>query len=188
MTQQFRIIHGHPDGDLMTSLLAYHWFYAAKEFHRQRSHDWKHAWKEEVIACTRVGLIHHVMHSIWASAQLLSKTFESYKDAFPQVPKTEIFSPTCSTLLVHSVWIAFFDRCLIRLPTGEHMSPQYGGAWTFESSSLTHFPTAIITSPVGPSVSMAQSSTSVYGPTQQFEQLCETEFDRVARNPREPMR
>ena len=30
MTQQFHMNHGHPDGDLMTSLLAYHWFYATR--------------------------------------------------------------------------------------------------------------------------------------------------------------
>ena len=46
--------------------------------------------------------------------------------------------------ILHSVWTAFFDRCLIKLPTGEYVSPQYGGSWTLESSSLCHHPTTII--------------------------------------------
>ena len=28
MTQQFNVNHGHPDGDLMTSILAYEWFWS----------------------------------------------------------------------------------------------------------------------------------------------------------------
>ena len=48
------------------------------------------------------------------------------------------------TLLLHSVWTAFFDRCLVKLPTGEYVSPQHGGSWTLESSSLVHYPTTII--------------------------------------------
>ena len=35
-------------------------------------------------------------------------------------------------------------QCLIKLPTGEYVSPQYGGSWTLESSSLCHHPTTII--------------------------------------------
>ena len=95
MTQLLHMNHGHPDGDLMTSLLAYHWFCSIREFHRQRSHAWNYVWKEEEIVCTRVGLMHHVMHSIYESVRLLSKTFESYKDSFPQVRKREreIISP-----------------------------------------------------------------------------------------------
>ena len=33
---------------------------------------------------------------------------------------------------------------MIKLPTGECVSPQYGGTWTRESSSLVHFPTTVI--------------------------------------------
>ena len=33
---------------------------------------------------------------------------------------------------------------MIKLPTGEYVSPQYGGTWTLESSSLVHFPTTVI--------------------------------------------
>ena len=47
-------------------------------------------------------------------------------------------------LLLHSVWTSFFDRCLIKLPTSEYVSPQFGGSWTLESSSLCHHPTVII--------------------------------------------
>ena len=84
------------------------------------------------------------MHSISKSVHLVTKIFQSYKDAFPQMPKREVFSPGFSILLTHAVWMAFFDRCLMKLPIGEHLSPQYGGAWALESSSLAHFPTTSI--------------------------------------------
>ena len=53
-------------------------------------------------------------------------------------------SPGFCTLMTHTVWTAFFDLCLIKLPTGEHMSPQCGGVWTLESSSLARLPTAVV--------------------------------------------
>ena len=53
-------------------------------------------------------------------------------------------SSCISTLLVHSIWTAFFDQCLIKLPTAEHAFPRHGGAWTLESSSLAHHPTVTI--------------------------------------------
>ena len=84
-------------------------------------------------AGTKVGLLHHVMHAIYESVQVLSKAFEDHKDVFPQVPKRNFGSRGFSTLLVHSIWTAFFDQCLIKLPTSEHVSPQHGGAWTLES-------------------------------------------------------
>ena len=34
MTQQLEMNHGHPDGDIVTSLMAYHWFCAARDYHR----------------------------------------------------------------------------------------------------------------------------------------------------------
>ena len=37
MTQQYYTNHGHPDGDIMTSILACHWFSVTREHHR-RSH------------------------------------------------------------------------------------------------------------------------------------------------------
>ena len=58
--------------------------------------------------------------------------------------KRRFGSPGYSTLLLHSVWTSLFDRCLIKLPTSEYVSPQFGGSWTLESSSLCHHPTVII--------------------------------------------
>ena len=34
MTQQFNMNHGHPDGDLLTSILAYEWFLDTRNLHR----------------------------------------------------------------------------------------------------------------------------------------------------------
>ena len=84
------------------------------------------------------------MHAISEAVQALSRAFEDHKDVFPRAPKRNIGSPSFSTLFAHSIWTAFFDRCLINLPTGEHVSPQYGGAWTLESPSLAHYPTVTI--------------------------------------------
>ena len=126
MTQQHYMNHGHPDGDIMTSILAHPWFCVTRENSRHYNTDWDIAWEEKLIACSRVGLLRHVTHSIWESVRLLAKTFESDKNAFPQMPKREVFSPGFSILMLHAVWTAFFDRCLIRLPTGEHVSPHYG--------------------------------------------------------------
>ena len=55
-------------------------------------------------------------------------------------------SPGYSTLLLHSIWTTFFDQCVIKLPTGEYVSPQYGWSRTLESSSLVHCPTTVIAS------------------------------------------
>ena len=106
MTQQFNMNHGYPDGDLLTSILAYEWFLENKRHYNQKYTDWKTSWSQD--------------------------------------PKRHFGSPGYSTLLLHSVWTAFFDRCLIKLPTGEYVSPQYGGSWTLESSSLCHRPTSLI--------------------------------------------
>ena len=84
----------------------------------------------------KVGLMHHVMSAIHESVLVLQKVYSDHKEAFPQVPKRRFGSPGCSTLLLRSIWTAFFDRCVIKLPTGEYVSPQYGGSWTLESSSL----------------------------------------------------
>ena len=113
MTQQFYMNHGHPDGDPMTSLLAYQWFEVTRKHFRNQYHaDWKIAWNKEWNACAKVGLFHHVMHAISESVQVLSKAFEDHKEAFPQVPKRVFGSLGFSTLLVHFIWTAFFDRLL----------------------------------------------------------------------------
>ena len=78
------------------------------------------------------------------SVLVLQQMFNDHKEAFPQTPKRQFGSPAYSTLLLHSVWTAFFDRCLVKLLTGEYVSLQYGGSWTLESSSLVHHSTTII--------------------------------------------
>ena len=146
MTQQVNVNHGHPDGDLLTSILAYEWFIACQRncSHTHKHTDWKVNVTQEWRACERVGLIHHVMVAIHESVLVLQQTFEANRHAFPEVPKRHFGSPGYSTLLLHSVCTSFFDRCLIKLPTGEYVSPQYGGTWNLESSSLCHYPTTII--------------------------------------------
>ena len=81
------------------------------------------------------------MNAIHESVLVLQKVYSDHKEAFPQVPKRSFGSLGYSTLLLHSIWAAFFDRCMIELPTGEYVSPQYSGSWTLESSSLVHYPT-----------------------------------------------
>ena len=143
MTQQFNVNHGHPDGDLLSSIVAYEWFLECKKTYTSRYTDWKVSQEQEWRACSRVGLIHHVMAAIHESVLVLQQ-FDARRLAFPEVPKRHVGSPEYSTLLLHSVWTALFDRCLIKLPTGEYVSPQYGGSWALESSSLCHYPTTII--------------------------------------------
>ena len=99
VTQQFNLNHGHPDGDLVTSILAYLWFLEWKKNHASRPDD---AAAMEWKACARIGLIH---------------TFKENRQAFPEVPTRSFGSPGYTTLLVHAVWTSFYDRCLIKLPT-----------------------------------------------------------------------
>ena len=127
MTQQLNVNHGHPDGDLITSILAYEWFLAKKRHYQHKYSDWKTVWTQEWKACSKVGLIHHVMAAIHDSVLVLQQVFSEHRHAFPEVPKRHFGSPGYSTLLLHSVWTSFFDRCLIKLPTGEYISPQYVG-------------------------------------------------------------
>ena len=68
--QQHYVNHGHPDGDIMTSLMAYHWFSETREYHATRNRDHRAAWREELPSCKKVVLLHHVMHSIWESVSL----------------------------------------------------------------------------------------------------------------------
>ena len=144
MTQQFNVNHGHPDGDLMTSILAYEWYLECIKNYSSRYNDWRVNSTQEWKACTKVGLIHHVLVAIHESVLVLKHTFEEHRQLFPDVPKRRFGSSGYSTLLLHSVWTSFFDRCLIKLPTSEYVSPQFGGSWTLESSSLCHHPTVII--------------------------------------------
>ena len=144
MTQQFNVNHGHPDGDLMTSILAYEWYLECKKNYTSKYDDWSTNSAQEWRACSKVGLIHHVLVAIHDSVPVLKHTFDEHRQLFPDVPKRRFGTPGYSTLLRHAVWTSFFDRCLIKLPTSEYVSPQFGGSWTLESSSLCHHPTAII--------------------------------------------
>ena len=50
----------------------------------------------------------------WETTELLKKTFEKHKAAFPVIVKRHVMSPAFSTLLIHAMWCSFFDRSLIR--------------------------------------------------------------------------
>ena len=76
ITQRLNMNHGHPDGDLLTSILAYEWFLDNKRHYNQKYADWRTAWNQEWKACTE----------------------------FPEAPKRHFGSPGYSTLLLHSVW------------------------------------------------------------------------------------
>ena len=122
MTQQFNVNHGHPDGDLLTSILAYEWFLECKKTYSNKYGDWKTNATQEWKACSKVGLIHHVMVAIHESVLVLKHTFDEHRHAFPEVPKRRFGSPGYSTLLLHSVWTSFFNRCPIKLPTSEYVT------------------------------------------------------------------
>ena len=88
MTQQFKRNHGHPDGDLLARIQAYEWFVETrKHYSNIYYNDCKTAWNKEWTACSKVGLMHHVMNAIYESVQVLLKTHNDHKEAFPQVPK-----------------------------------------------------------------------------------------------------
>ena len=125
----------------MTSILAYLWFIECKKNHSSRPDD---AAAMEWRACAKIGLIHHVLVAIHESVMVLRQTFKENRQAFPEVPIRSFGSPGYTTLLVHAVWTSFYDRCLIKLPTTEYVSPQFGGSWTLESTSLCHNPMVII--------------------------------------------
>ena len=117
----------------MTSILE------CKKAYTSKYEDWQVNSTQEWKACAKVGLIHHVLVAIHESVLVLKHTFDEHRQLFPDVPKRRFGTPGYSTLLLHSVWTSFFDRCLIKLPTSEYVSPQFGGSWTLESH-----PTVII--------------------------------------------
>ena len=107
MTQQFNVNHGHPDGDLMTSILAYEWFLENKKSYSNKYSDWRTLRIQEWNACSRIGLIYHIMEAIHESVLVLQHVFDEHRLSFPEVPKRRFGSPGYSTLLLHSVWTSF---------------------------------------------------------------------------------
>ena len=102
MTQQFNVNHGHPDGDLMTSIPAYEWYLECMKNCLSKYTDWRVNSTQEWKACTKVGLIHHVLVAIHESVLVLKHTFDEHRQLFPDVPKRRFGSPGYSTLLVVS--------------------------------------------------------------------------------------
>ena len=93
MTQQFNMNHGHLDGDLLTSILAYEWFHENKNHYTNTYTDWKTSWNREWNAWTKVGLMHHVLVAIHESVLVLQQMFNEHKEAFPQAPKRQFWEP-----------------------------------------------------------------------------------------------
>ena len=91
--------HGHPDGDLLTNILAYEWFVDTRNHYTNACADWKTSWNREWSACTKVGLMHHVLNAIHESVLVLQKVYNDHKEAFPQAPKRQFGNPGYSTLL-----------------------------------------------------------------------------------------
>ena len=95
MTQQFNVNHGHPDGDLMTSILAYEWYLECRRNYDSKYVDWQVTSAQEWKARTRVGLIHHVLVAIHESVQVLKHTFDEHRQLFPDVLKRQFGTPGC---------------------------------------------------------------------------------------------
>ena len=103
MTQQFNMNHGHPDGDLLTSILVYEQFLENKDHCTNSYTDWKTSWNREWSACKKVGLMHHVLVAIHESVLGLQQMFNEHKEAFPQAPKRQFGSPGYSRSLQDQV-------------------------------------------------------------------------------------
>ena len=95
VTQQFNMNHGHPDGDLVTSILAYLWFLECKRCYASRPDN--DAANMEWKACAKVGLIHHVLVAIHESVVVLKQTFKEHRQAFPEVPPRNFGTPGYTT-------------------------------------------------------------------------------------------
>ena len=108
MTQQLNVNHGHPDRDLMTSILAYEWYLECVKTYSSKYTDWKINTTQEWKACTKVGLIHHVLIAIHESVLvLLMSTGRHFRMSQSEDLGAQGIQPFCS----HSVWTSFFDRC-----------------------------------------------------------------------------
>ena len=49
--------------------------------------DWRTAWTQEWKACSKVGLMHHVLAAIHESVIVLQQVFSEHRHAFPEVLK-----------------------------------------------------------------------------------------------------
>ena len=97
MTHQFNMNHGHTDGDLVTSILAYLWFIECKKCFISRDDAASMEWR----ACAKVGLIHHMLVAIHESVMVLRQTFKEHRLGFSGGPNKELWKPrvhhpTCS--------------------------------------------------------------------------------------------
>ena len=112
-----------------------------QDFHHQHSKQPKTA---VYYACKNVAIIHHVMEAVHEAMDLLNKPFQVYKSAFPSRQTRGLISPSFATLMTHTMPCAFCDKCVVKLPTGDNLSPQYGGVWKLETSSLILCPGCIL--------------------------------------------
>ena len=85
------------------------------------------------------GLLHHLMEAVWEAAEL-NKTFES----IALHSRRHSMSPVFCTLITHVLWCSFYDKSIVELPTGDHLSPEYGGLWKLESCYLAYDPGCLI--------------------------------------------
>ena len=76
------------------SILAYEWYLECMRTYSTKYNDWKTNTKQEWKACTKVGLIHHVLVAIHESVLVLKHTFDEHRQAFPDVPKRRFGSPS----------------------------------------------------------------------------------------------
>ena len=97
---ELSIFAKHPDGDLMTSILAYEWYLECRKACTSKYADWKVNTTQEWKACTKVGLIHHVLVAVHESVLVLKHTFDEHRQLFPDVPaevwESRVFNPSPS--------------------------------------------------------------------------------------------
>ena len=61
-------------------MLAYEWFVETRKHYTNAYYnDWRTAWNKEWTACSKAGLMHHVMNSTYESVQVLTDRFSMSK-------------------------------------------------------------------------------------------------------------
>ena len=88
VTQLLNSNHVHPDGDVMTRLLAYHWFCTTRDYHASYASNSKEAWNAEIRSCKSVGLLHHITHVAWEQLNCSRRRTNSTVLPSPHLPKT----------------------------------------------------------------------------------------------------